>query len=222
MIENRPGILLDLDGTLIDSQPGILASCEAALRSLGHEPIEPLDIGSVIGPPIEDVMRYLLLPYGDTRVTEAVEGYRRDYWERGLKLSELYPAIRAQLSYIRQRGGRLFLATSKRTVFAKQILANHGLSDEFDGIYGSEPDGLIDHKPELIRHLLQHEGLTSDRCVMIGDRRFDIAGAHANNVRAVGVLWGYGSRQELESAGADRIIEQTSELADCALTIFNA
>src|SRR5258705_7061367 len=77
-------VLLDLDGTLIDSQPGILASCLASLRALGHEPDETLDIKRFIGPPLQDIMRGLLQPYGDHRVGEAVAAYRQHYGEDGL------------------------------------------------------------------------------------------------------------------------------------------
>ena len=90
-------VLLDLDGTLIDSQPGILASCLAALRALGHEPDETLDIKRAIGPPLEDIMQVLLQPYGDDRIGEAVAAYRQHYGEIGLLGSEPYPGIRSSL-----------------------------------------------------------------------------------------------------------------------------
>src|SRR6202165_3965759 len=107
-------VLLDLDGTLIDSQPGILASCLAALRALGHEPDETLDIKRAIGPPLEDMMRLLLQPYGDDRVGEAVAAYRQHYGESGLFGSEPYPGIGSSLEEMQQAGLRIYLATSKR------------------------------------------------------------------------------------------------------------
>lgn len=220
MTKTAPAILLDLDGTLIDSEPGIVSSCRAALRTLGHELPAQINIESVIGPPMEDVMTYLLSSYGDPHVQEAIEAYRVDYGERGLLMSVLYPGIPQALGSIRAQGGRLFLATSKRAAFARRILENQGLSAEFDGIYGSEPGGAIDHKPELIAHILESNGLEPAQCVMVGDRRFDIAGAHANKVRAIGVLWGYGTREELEAAGADLIIDRTDELADAVMRQF--
>jgi beta-phosphoglucomutase-like phosphatase (HAD superfamily) len=90
-------VLLDLDGTLINSQPGILASCLAALRALGHEADETLDIKRIIGPPLEDIMRVLLQPYGDDRIGEAVAAYRQHYGESGFLGSEPYPALAARL-----------------------------------------------------------------------------------------------------------------------------
>jgi phosphoglycolate phosphatase len=144
-------VLLDLDGTLIDSQPGILASCVAALRSLGHEPDAILDIKRVIGPPLEDVMKFLLQPYGDDRIAEAVLAFRQHYGDRGLLGSAPYPGIGGSLREMQQAGLRLYLATSKREVFARRILAHLELAACFDGIYGSVPGGERDHKPELAR-----------------------------------------------------------------------
>lgn len=208
-------ILLDLDGTLIASEHGILSSCRAALRFLGHETDPAMDMSSIIGPPIEDVMRYLLQQCGDDRVAEGVDAYRQDYGARGLLLSEVYKGIPDALLAMRQ-STRLYLATSKRETFARRILENKGLDALFAGIYGSTPAGDIDHKPELIAHIMRENGLERDRCVMVGDRRYDIAGAHANGIPSIGVLWGYGTKDELESAGADLLIETPAELPAAA------
>ena len=117
-----PSVLLDLDGTLIDSQPGILASCKAALRALGHEPAPLFDLAAAIGPPIDDVMRLLLAPYGDDRVAEAVVAYREHYGERGLFESAAYPGIAEALRSLSEAGAMLYVATSKRTAFARRSL----------------------------------------------------------------------------------------------------
>ncbi|MBA8878317.1 HAD-IA family hydrolase [Phyllobacterium myrsinacearum] len=213
-------VLLDLDGTLIDSQPGIVSSCRAALRALGHEPPEVMDIQSIIGPPIEDGMRYLLEPYGDSRISDAVDAYRSDYSAQGLLMSTLYDGIPAALSSLRDTGVRLFLATSKRVFYARRILQNLEQSDIFTGIYGSEPGVVTDHKPELIAHILKQNQLNPDKCIMVGDRKYDISGAHANNMKAIGVAWGYGSREELELAGADALINSPSELKNTILDLL--
>jgi phosphoglycolate phosphatase len=112
-------VLLDLDGTLIDSQPGILASCLAALRALGHEPDETLDIRRAIGPPLEDIMQVLLQSYGDDRVDEAVAAYRQHYGESGFLGSVPYPGIGKSLEEMKRAGLRIYLATSKRAIFRK-------------------------------------------------------------------------------------------------------
>jgi phosphoglycolate phosphatase len=134
-------VLLDLDGTLIDSHPGILASCLAALRALGHEPDETLDIRRTIGPPLEDVMQTLLQPYGDDRVGEAVAAYRQHYGESGLLGSVPYPGIGESLEEMKRTGLRLYLATSKRAIFARRILDHLKFATYFDGIHGSVPSG---------------------------------------------------------------------------------
>ena len=205
-------VLLDLDGTLIDSKPGIVASFNAALETLGHRPDPSFDLTFVIGPVLTDVMGEVLAHYGDTRVDEAVAAYRRHYGEVGLYDVALYDGIAALLASLKAAGVRLFLATSKRTAFAVRILDHLGMSDRFDGIYGSEPDGARDGKPALIADILRREAIRPDQATMVGDRRYDVEGAHANALHVVGVLWGYGDRPELEAAGADLLVASPAEL----------
>jgi phosphoglycolate phosphatase len=214
-------VLLDLDGTLIDSQPGILASCRAALRALGHEPDPTLDIRGIIGPPLEDMMPVLLRSYGDDRVGEAVAAYRRHYGEIGLLGSEPYRGIGDALQEMKRAGLRIFLATSKRETFARRILDHLKFTPYFDGIHGSVPGGALDHKPELLAHVLSGHALSPSDSLMVGDRRYDIAGAHAVGMRGLGVLWGYGTRDELETAGAHRLIESPLDLARSVLSTVN-
>jgi phosphoglycolate phosphatase len=214
-------VLLDLDGTLVDSQPGILASCLAALRALGHEPDETLDIKRFIGPPLEDAMQGLLQTCGDDRVGEAVAAYRRHYGESGFLGSAPYPGIGGAVETMRQAGLRIYLATSKRETFANRILDHLGFAGYFDGIYGSVPGGELDHKPELIAHILSRHDIQPSHTVMVGDRRYDISGAHAVGLRGLGVLWGYGSRDELETAGADQLVESTADLARTVLAMVS-
>jgi phosphoglycolate phosphatase len=219
MSSYTPSVLLDLDGTLIDSQPGILTSCRAALRALGHVPEPSLDLSAIIGPPIDDIMRLLLEPFGDDRVVEAVAAYRADYGQNGLYHSLPYSGIAQALVEIGQSGARLYLATSKRTKFALRILEHLELAPLFDGIYGSEDGGSLDHKPELISHIIERHALARSRCFMVGDRRYDVIGAHANKIRAIGVLWGYGTRDELESAGADDLVAEPAGLPATVLAM---
>jgi phosphoglycolate phosphatase len=213
-------VLLDLDGTLIDSQPGILASCVVALRALGHQLDEIQDIKRVIGPPLEDVMQFLLQPFGDDRIGEAVLAFRQHYGEIGLLGSELYPGVGGSLAAMQQAGLRIYLATSKRATFARRILEHLELTSYFDGIHGSVPGGELDHKPELLAHILSEHGISPAHSLMIGDRRYDISGAHAVGMRGVGVLWGYGTRDELETASADQLVESTADLARTVLSML--
>jgi phosphoglycolate phosphatase len=214
-------VLLDLDGTLIDSHPGILASCLAALRALGHEPDETLDIRRTIGPPLEDMMQILLQSYGDDRTGEAVAAYRRHYGERGFLGSVPYPGIGESLEEMKRAGLQIYLATSKRAIFASRILDHLEFAAYFDGIYGSVPGGELDHKPELLAHILSKRRLSPSHSLMVGDRRYDMSGAHAVGMRGLGVLWGYGTRDELETAGADQLVDSPADLARTVLSMVN-
>ncbi|CAL73993.1 putative haloacid dehalogenase-like hydrolase family protein; putative Phosphoglycolate phosphatase [Bradyrhizobium sp. ORS 278] len=217
-------VLLDLDGTLIDSRPGIAASALAALRSLGHAPDQALDITAFIGPPLQDMMRELLQAHGDRvggdRVDEAVLVYRRHYGDIGLFDCSLYPGIREALQEMHRAGLRIYLATSKRELFARRILEHLDLASYFQAIHGSVPSGELDHKPELLAHILMKRSITAAHGVMVGDRRHDIAGAHAVGMRSLGVLWGYGGREELETSGAGRLVESPSDLAAAVVTML--
>lgn len=211
-------ILLDLDGTLVDSEPGILASCRAALGALGHS-ADDLDVAGLIGPPLEEVIGQVLGRFGDDRVAEGVRAYREHYSAVGLLETTVYPGIASALDDLAAMGTRLYVATSKRTVFAQRILEHLGLAAKFAAVHGSEPDGTLDRKADLIAHLLDRRGLVADRCLMVGDRRQDVLGARANGVSAVGVLWGYGGREELEAAGAAHFAVRPADLVAIAETL---
>ena len=210
-------VLLDFDGTLTDSKRGILSSYAAALRSLGHDPDPAIDLTFVVGPPVRDVMGEVLAHYGDDRVEQAVEAYRAHYRAAGLFDSVLYDGVGELLQAFWDAGVRMVLATAKRTDISRTMLGRFGLGHFFAGVYGSEPGGALDHKPELIAHIIAREGLVRADTVMVGDRRYDITGAHANGIRAVGVLWGYGTREELEQAGADALVDDPAGLASALL-----
>lgn len=215
----RPAVLLDLDGTLVDSLPGITKSVHATLRHLGHEPEPALDLAFVIGPPLEDAMAILLARHGDDRVRESVTVYREHYGAVGMYESRAYAGVPESLAALAAAGFALYVATSKRSAFARPMLEQLGLARWMAGVYGAEPGGVLDHKPQLIAHLLSSEKIASSRAVMVGDRRFDISGAHANGLRAIGALWGYGSRAELTQAGADALAARPEDLFDAVAAL---
>ena len=208
-------ILFDLDGTVVDSKPGILASCDAALRSLGHRPSN-LDIDNLIGPPLEEALAELLARFGDDRVAEAVLAYRDHYGSAGFRDTTVYPGLAVALDQLLALEAKLYVATSKRTIFARQILEHVGLIDLFAGVHGSEPGGAVDRKTDLIADVLRRHELSADHCLMVGDRRQDMEGARTNDVSTVGVLWGYGDRRELEAAGAIHLAAHPAELISIA------
>ncbi len=225
MTENErsaEAVLLDLDGTLIASRDGIIACLRAALHELGHEPDPGEDLDWVIGPPLPDVMARLLGQFGDDRIDAAVVAYRGQYDRSGMLQSPLFPGVQAFMDRLAGSGRRVFLATSKPVHLARKILGLRGLTDYFEGFYGARPDDTGAEKPELIADLVSRERVDPRRSVMVGDRRYDISGAHANGIRAIGALWGYGGREELEQAGADALAASPAELFEVIEAQFAA
>jgi len=204
-------ILLDLDGTLIDSRPGIAASCAAALRALGHAPDPEFDVTPLIGPPLPLVIARLLERLGDNRINAGIAAYRTHYGETGLHMATVYPGIEAAVPNLAS-ATRCFVVTSKRKDFAERIVRSLTFSAAIEGVHGTEPDGSMDDKARLIEAVLQRERLDAATTVMVGDRSHDMIGARANGLGAVGVLWGYGGRDELITAGADRLLTAPKEL----------
>ena len=215
-------ILLDLDGTLVESGPGIVAHIRHAMRVVGHALDPDMDLSWVVGPPLHDIFGRLLDPFGGgAKVETAAEAYRQSYDSAGYLQTPPYPGIPPVLAGLREAGFSLCVATSKPASVARRILAHAGLARHFRAIYGAAVDGVLSHKPELIAYLLTTQGLDPASVVMVGDRSFDIFGAHANEVLAIGVLWGYGDRAELEQAGADALAETPDDLAALATRLLH-
>jgi phosphoglycolate phosphatase len=209
-------LLFDLDGTLTDPAQGILGCIRHALSRLqididADTPLEPF-----IGPPLRDTFRTLLGVAGaDLALVEAaVAIYRERFTKLGLYENRVYDGIPQSLERLHACADSIHLATSKPRVYAERILEHFGLARYFDGIYGSELDGRLGDKTELIAHLLEREGLDAADSVMIGDRSYDVVGASNNKVDVIGVLWGYGSAAELAQAGARQLCRHPGELAD--------
>lgn len=209
-----PVALLDLDGTMIDSRPGIVACMRRAMEELGHALDPGEDLDWMIGPPMEQTIGTLLARWGDGRADEAVRVYRRYYGESGLYDATVYPGIAAALAEFAAQGWTLFVATAKRTRMARPILEHFGLAGYFHTIYGSEDGPRLDTKPVMLAHILAEQRFPPGRAVMIGDRHYDIEGARANGLRAIGVSWGYGGADEL--ALADAVADEPAELPGLA------
>lgn len=201
-------VLLDLDGTLVDSAPGILGSLREAFDELGLDWPEHALGRHVLGPPL-----YTTLPgiVGADRAAEVVAVYRRRYGETGLLASEPYPGIDALLHELGSRGVRLALATSKAEVYARAILDNHGWTELFAEITGDTLDAARPTKTAVVAEALRRLG-TRERAIMVGDRRDDVAGARAHGLDCVGAGWGYGSPGELLDAGVLAVVATPAEL----------
>ncbi len=196
-------ILLDLDGTLSDSKPGIAACFRYTLLQLGHDPETANDLTWAVGPPIAVSLARLLAPYGDDRVDAALTIYRERYSAVGIYECSVYPGVVDMLDGLRDAGLTMCIATSKRRDFADRVIDFLGLRNYVRGVYGAEPGGGLDRKQDLLEHILTVEHFEAAACIMLGDRLHDIEAAKANAIRSIGALWGYGGREELQHAGAD-------------------
>lgn len=192
----------DLDGTLIDSSPGITHSVQYALRKSGIEPPPADTLTCFIGPPLLDSFRkYFHMSLTDA--TRAVAFYRENYRAGGMLECRVYDGIRHLLDRLTENAVVPVLATCKPTCFAEQILAHFGLRDLFAFVSGPELDGTRGEKHEVIAYAMEKLGLSdTDSILMIGDRDNDVLGAAAHRIACAGALWGFGSRDELERAGA--------------------
>lgn len=206
----RETILFDLDGTLTDPMQGITRSVRHALRHFGIEVTDLTALCPFIGPPLRDSFREF---YGISDVETAVKRYHEYFEPTGIFENTLYDGIPELLTDLQVRGVRIVMATSKPTVFAEQIAEHFGIRKHFTLICGSTLDGSRETKADVIRYALDELGIRDTRgCVMVGDRRFDIEGAAEAGLDSIGVLYGYGSRAEIETARPGHIAEDVAAL----------
>ena len=203
-------VIFDLDGTLTDSKPGIIDCIHHALSQLGIELEVSINLEQHIGPPLRDVFERVCGNRVDPEL--AVKVYRERYASIGLFDNSVYDGIEACLETLRPRVDSIYIATSKPTVYSERIIEHFRLSEFFKVIYGAGLDGTLGKKSELLAHLIDRERLDPGACVMIGDRFYDMVGARANGMRSIGVLWGYGSEDELLTSGATSLCRHAGEI----------
>ena len=210
-------ILFDLDGTLTDPGLGITSSVAHALRKAGITPPPLPELYPFIGPPLVDsFVKYYGMTEDEGRT--AVTWFREYFRDRGIFENEVYEGIDAMLSHLRAAGKTLVLATSKPEEFAKRILDHFSLSAYFTCVTGASMDESLSRKSDVIALALRRcPPADLSRTVMVGDRLHDIEGAKQNGLPSIGVLYGYGSREELEDAGADEIAATVAELEQLLL-----
>lgn len=205
-------LLFDLDGTLTDPMEGITRSVQYSLRHFGIEVTDLRSLTPFIGPPLSDSFREFY-GFGDERIPEAIRVMREYFNERGWRENRLYEGMPQLLERLQRAGYELAVATSKPVVFARRILDHFDLTRYFAVVGGAELDGSRQAKAEVIAYVLRELGVADPTTgLMIGDRRHDIAGAAAVGMDSCGVLWGYGSREELDEAGATHIVADLSDL----------
>lgn len=208
-------ILLDLDGTLTDSFPGISASFTYALNALGVEISDRNELRRVIGPPLEESFMSFY-GFDKEKADAAVKKYREYYRDRGIYENSLYPGVKEMLIQLKGDGRRVCLATSKPLPFAQRILSNFKVDTYFDLIAGSEFDGTRSAKEEVVQYIIDTLGLSLEDTLMVGDRQYDVYGAAACGIRCAGVLYGYGTCDELRSAGAYVLCRTPADVVDAA------
>lgn len=215
--------MFDLDGTLTDPKEGITKSVRHALNHYGIQ-VDDLDtLTPFIGPPLTDSYKKYY-GFSDEQAWEGVLVYREYFSERGWHENKEYPGIKEMLDALKAAGGVLLVATSKPEEFARKILEHFGMAGYFDFIGGADMDETRVRKADVIRYVLEQYGLdtsreTLARCVMVGDREHDVLGARECGMDCVGVLYGYGDRQEMDGCRPAWTADTVDDLKDLLLTL---
>lgn len=212
-------ILFDFDGTLMDTSEGVFHSFDKVVERYGLKADKSV-YSSMIGPPLrESFSQTLALPQSE--IQNAIETYREYYCEKGLFEARVYDGITDLLQKLRAAGKSVFVATSKPELYARQILERKGMLELFDFVGGSdEAETERASKADVIRYVLESNGISGrkEQCLLIGDRKYDVEGAHEAGISCAGILWGFGTKAEFEACGADFILKTP---ADAARFILN-
>ena len=207
-------VLLDLDGTLVDSAAGILGSLQQAFAELGL----PLPDGglprTLLGPPLYTTLPSLV---GDERAPELLAAYRRIYGDQGLRDSAPFDGIDALLRALAAAGITMAIATSKAQVYGERIVADRGWTDLFATVCGDTLDGHRPTKAHVVGETLHRLG-SNGTAVMVGDRSHDVVGAREHGLSCLGAGWGYAAPGELEEAGAVAVYAEVGDLCEALLS----
>ena len=206
-----PFVFIDLDGTVTDSINGVLNSVEYALGRIGR-PHPRSELGFMMGPPLRDGFGKLL--GDDALALRCVDLYREYYHDRGIFECTVYDGVPDMLKRMRAAGCRIALATSKPIPFAQRILDHFHLTELFDVVDGADMVGPVQHKPDVLNRAMSRLGASAAASLMVGDRFYDVDGAHAVGMACAAVLYGYGSKDEL--ARAEFLCETPLDAAACA------
>jgi len=221
---NKKYILFDLDGTLTDSKPGILKAVQYAAKYFGID-IKDNELDSYsyfVGPPLRESMK-INFGFDDEKAELGVAKFREYYIPKGIYENSVYPGIDNLLKKLKDSGKTLILATSKVEAQARTVLEHFDILKYFDFTAGCEVDGRRSKKDEVIEYCLEHFGILSDeekaQAVMIGDRNHDIIGAGKNGIESIGVLYGYGSVEEITNGEykADYVVNDVDGLTELLL-----
>ena len=206
-------VIFDLDGTLTDPGAGIVGTIRVVIAELGIKPPRAEDLRWCVGPPLREIFARLVgSETGDSEldlIGRAASLYLQRYAESGTAQSVAYKGVQQMLTELR-KVARLFVVTSKNTATAERILGMCGLKRHFEEVIGN---GRLDDKTDMVSDLIDRGSIDRTTAAIIGDREFDIRAGKNNGIVSIGVTYGYGSREELEAAGADRICESPADVA---------
>ncbi|MBQ8016257.1 MAG: HAD hydrolase-like protein [Clostridia bacterium] len=211
MTKRYDAVLFDFDGTIADTGEGIFSSIRSAVAAMGFEPVDENLLRTFIGPPILDSFKNGV-GMTDEQGRAAVAEYRKAYCESGIYKFELYEGIEALLHEINKNGIKIAIASSKPARFIEKIVDYLNYGSIIDLISCPKSDEIHESKASLINNALKEFGISKERTLMVGDRRFDIEGAVIAGVDSVGVTFGYGSEDELKKAGATFIAGSADEI----------
>lgn len=218
----RTHVLIDLDGTLSDSSPGIGRSIRHAFEACGFEPPDAEHVRALIGPPFEDTFPRLGVPVSE--IERVVTAYRERYEDVGLFENALYPGIVEMVAEL-AAGHTLAIATAKPEPTAIRIVEHFGLGEHFAVQAGASVEIGAGRrtKAQVIEHALGALATgPGDHVVMVGDREHDVEGARAHGIDCIGVTWGFGGRDELERAGATAIVDRPGEVAGAIAATYRS
>ena len=205
-------LLFDLDGTISDPKEGITKSFQYALNHFGVEVSSLDELEPVIGPPLKNSFMELF-HFSEEDALTGVDKYRERFATKGLYENEIYPGMKELLKDLVEQGCQLAIASSKPTEYVEQICEYFEIKSYFHHIVGSFMDGRRSEKQEVVEEAIAQFGeIDKENILMIGDRKFDMYGAHEMGLKALGVSFGYGGRNELQEAGADFIVDTVEEL----------
>ncbi|SHH94903.1 HAD family hydrolase [Clostridium grantii] len=207
-------IFFDLDGTLTDSKLGITKAIQYALNKEGIEEIDLSKLEKLVGPPLNETFSKDF-NFDEITTERAINNFREYFSDTGIYENNLYAGVLELLNDLKEKGYTISIATSKPTVYAERIINHFHIEKYFHKIVGSNLDGTRNSKAEVIEYLLKEIGMNGNEdIVMIGDRKHDIEGANLNNLNCIGVLYGYGSLEELQQLNPTYIVESIEELYD--------
>ena len=204
-------VLFDLDGTLTDSGEGIINSAIPALEHFGLPIPSREEMRVFVGPPLHETFQRFGVPADKTE--EAIRVYRSRYIPTGMFENTPYSGIKELLQTLKKENYTLYVATSKPEEMSVTILERFGLAPYFDRICGASTDTSRSTKDAVIAYLLEQSGAKEDM-VMVGDTKYDVLGAKAHGIPAIGVSWGYGNAEEMEEAGAIGIADTMEQLLE--------